>query len=256
MSGGEFDREAARYERARPNYPEALFNRLMTQCGLTAGMRALEIGPGTGQATEPLARRGLQICAVELGPNLAGIARKRLARYPNVDVIAGDFEATDLPLETFDLVYAATAIHWIGPSLRFEKPHTLLKSKGHLALIHTEQVSDEVGDRFIQATQPIYRRFASNPDAADYTPPALTELAPTPVDTALFQVISFDAFPMALEYTSATYVDLLRTFSPTIAMRPDQREEFLTSISETIDLQFQGRIVRHVAMTLLIARKS
>jgi ubiquinone/menaquinone biosynthesis C-methylase UbiE len=255
LQGGGFDREATRYDRARPTYPEALFSRLMAQCGLSAGMGALEIGPGSGQATEPLAQRGLHLCAVELGRNLAAAARKRLAPYPNVVVRTGNFETLNFPAETFDLVCAATAIHWIAPDLRFAKPHRLLKSHGHLALIHTEQVSDGDGDQFVRATQPIYREFATQSDAVDYAPPNLAELVPMAVDTALFKTMSFDVFPMRIEYTSATYVELLHTFSPTIAMATDSRKTFLDSIAEVIDRDFRGRIVRHMAMTLLIARK-
>lgn len=255
LQGGGFDREASRYGRARPAYPEALFSRLMGQCGLSAGMRALEIGPGAGQATEPLAQRGLQVCAVELGPNLAAAARKRLAPYPNVEVLTGNFEALDFPSENFDLVCAATAIHWIVPDQRFAKPHRLLKSQGHLALIHTEQVSDGDGDGFFRATQPVYRKFATPSDTIDYAPPKLAELVPMAVDAALFKTLNFDVFTLQIEYTSASYIELLRTFSPTIAMAVDAREAFLDAIAEVIDRDFGGRIVRHLAMTLLIAGK-
>ena len=34
---------------------------------------------------------------------------------------------------TFDLVYAATAWHWLDPAVRFHRAHRLLRSGGHLA---------------------------------------------------------------------------------------------------------------------------
>jgi SAM-dependent methyltransferase len=255
MSGGNFDLEALRYERARPRYPEVLFDRLMVESGVSAGMRALEIGPGTGQATEPLARRGLQICAIELGPNLAAETRCRLAPYPDVEVIAGNFEELPLPAATFDLVYAATALHWISEPLRFSKPHPLLKLGGHLGLIHTEPVSDGEGDRFARASQPIYKRFSDEPDAPDYVPPNLNEIVPTILNPTLFVPVCFAVFPVQIEYTSAHYVDLLRTFSPTIAMPLERRERFLSAIADLIDREFHRTIIRRVAFTLLVARR-
>ena len=42
----------------------------------------IEIGCGTGQATAPLAERGLAVTAVELGAELATNARRRLTGFP------------------------------------------------------------------------------------------------------------------------------------------------------------------------------
>jgi hypothetical protein len=43
-----FDRVADGYE-ARPGYPTAVFDILSDRCGLGAGARVLEIGPGAGK---------------------------------------------------------------------------------------------------------------------------------------------------------------------------------------------------------------
>jgi 16S rRNA A1518/A1519 N6-dimethyltransferase RsmA/KsgA/DIM1 with predicted DNA glycosylase/AP lyase activity len=94
-----FDKDAELYERARPGYPRELFDDLADLAGLRPGARVLEIGSGTGQATLPLAERKLEITAIELGPNLAAVARRKLARFPNVAVIVGAFEDWSLPPE-------------------------------------------------------------------------------------------------------------------------------------------------------------
>ena len=62
-----FGQAAERYDRARPEYPEALFDDLVTLAGLTPGDRLIEVGCATGKATRPLARRGFRITCVELG---------------------------------------------------------------------------------------------------------------------------------------------------------------------------------------------
>lgn len=72
--------------------------------------------------------------------------------------MTGAFEDVIFPSESFDLVYAATAFHWITPNVRFSKPYNLLKVNGHLAIIHTNHISDEVGDEFFFASQPIYKK--------------------------------------------------------------------------------------------------
>jgi ubiquinone/menaquinone biosynthesis C-methylase UbiE len=72
-----FDDVAERYDRARPGYPAELFDDLAALTGLRAGDRVLEIGPGTGQATLPLARRALLACIGALVDRHGGRIAKR-----------------------------------------------------------------------------------------------------------------------------------------------------------------------------------
>src|ERR1051326_5385446 len=91
-----FGQAAERYDRARPEYPEALFNDLVTLAGLTPGDRLIEVGCATGKATRPLARRGFRITCVELGAELAAVARKNLAGF-EVEIVRSPFEKWQPP---------------------------------------------------------------------------------------------------------------------------------------------------------------
>src|ERR1700740_2288422 len=84
-----FDRAAEDYQRTRPGCPAGLLDDLTALAGLQAGSRLLEIGCGTGQATVPLAERGLAVTAVELGASLAAAARHQLTGFPSVRVVTG-----------------------------------------------------------------------------------------------------------------------------------------------------------------------
>src|SRR5690348_4869599 len=125
-----FDRAAEDYQRTRPVCPPQLFDELMDLAGLGAGDRVLEIGCGTGQATVPLAERGLAVTAVELGAGLAAIARRRLAGFPAAEVVTSAFEDWTPPSTPFDAVVAVSSLHWIDPRLRYRKPHGLLRPGG------------------------------------------------------------------------------------------------------------------------------
>ncbi len=74
-----FETVAQLYDRARPGYPPELFDDLADMARLRSGSRVLEIGCGTEQATRPLAERGYKVVAVEIGPELAALARRKLA---------------------------------------------------------------------------------------------------------------------------------------------------------------------------------
>jgi SAM-dependent methyltransferase len=151
-----FEEVADLYDRARPEYPASLFDDLVTLCGLAGGGRILEIGCGTGQATLPLARRGLEIVCVELGERLAELARRKLAPFPAVEVVNASFETWEPREAAFDAVVAFTAFHWIEPAVRYEKASRLLREDGSLAVVMTHTVLPDDGDPFWAEVQKDY----------------------------------------------------------------------------------------------------
>ena len=152
-----FESAARLYQQARPGYPAELFAELVRLASLTRGDRLLEIGCATGLATVPLASRGFLISCVELGPELAEQARRNLARFPGVDVIQADFETWAPPAGvSFDLVYAATAWHWIDPALRYRRAWELLRAGGYLAFWSALHVFPPDGDPFFREIQDVY----------------------------------------------------------------------------------------------------
>jgi 16S rRNA A1518/A1519 N6-dimethyltransferase RsmA/KsgA/DIM1 with predicted DNA glycosylase/AP lyase activity len=78
-----FDQVALLYDKARPRYPDELFSALVEAIRLQNGAKLLEIGPGTGVATKPLADRGFDITAIELGAALANVAKHNFREYKN-----------------------------------------------------------------------------------------------------------------------------------------------------------------------------
>src|SRR4051794_24486054 len=145
-----FTEDAELYDQARPCYPTALFEDLARLVGTGHGCRVLEIGCGTGQATLPLAEQGCRIVAVELGAELAEVARRKLARFP-VEVLNAAFEDWPLPPDPFDLVIAATSFHWVDPLVRVTKSADALRLGGALATITTSHVAGGSAEFFAQA---------------------------------------------------------------------------------------------------------
>ena len=251
-----FDDVAELYDAIRPRYPEALFAELEHAAQLQPDAYLLEIAPGTGQATLPLARRGYQITAVELGDNMARIAREKLKDYPRVEIINSPFEGVDLPLAGFDLVYAASALHWIAPEVRFAKPHAHLKRTGHLAIIRRNKVSGEGSDRFANAIQSVYQRYERDATRTRaFSLRRLSEVTPQPLDQALFELKCFRTFPLVMHYSADDYAKLFSTISSTILMAPHARASLLGDIRRLINERFDGEVDQHYAMSLLVARK-
>ncbi|HWQ19666.1 MAG TPA: methyltransferase domain-containing protein [Methanotrichaceae archaeon] len=247
------------YYTYRPKYPEELFDKLVAETHIKPGAQLLEIGPGTGQATVPLAKRGYSITAVELGPKMADKARAVLKDYRNVEILVGAFEDVPLPKSHFDLIYSARAFHWIRPESKFKKPFELLRPNGHLAVIQASHVSDESGDKLFFASRPIYREYAcsSSPVNRDdnYRLPRACDLKPLDIDTSLFDLQSFTTIPLVITYTGTEYAGLLSTFSKAIALPAERRKRFLEAIKDLVNMEFNGAIEYHFAVTLTTAMK-
>jgi SAM-dependent methyltransferase len=88
---------AVAYDEVRPSYPASLVDTAMERGALVAGSRVLEVGSGTGKLTELLAARGLDVDALEPGPNMIDAARKRVGTTGRVRFHLGRFEDVSLP---------------------------------------------------------------------------------------------------------------------------------------------------------------
>lgn len=129
-----FERLAASYDAARPPYPAALFDQLLTEGVVGPGIRVLEVGAGSGEATGELLARGCQVVAVEPGPQL----RQRLGlAHPGVRVLEGRLEDVALPDAAFDAVVAATSMHWVDLGVALPRLHAALRERGLLAVWRT-----------------------------------------------------------------------------------------------------------------------
>lgn len=251
-----FDQVAELYDRARPRYPLQLFDDLARLTGLKAGARVLEIAPATGIVTVPLARRGYDLTAVELGQHLGEVARRNLQPYANAMVEIARFEDWPAPPEPFDVVCCATAFSWLDPEVRLEKCAALLKPGGHLAIWDTHHVAGGTTQFFIEV-QKCYERW--DPD----TPPGL-RLTPaqdiTPKtyeieDHPAFELLEIRDYLVTLPYSTSAYMDVLGTYSNMIALGERLQGELFACIQRLIDGRYGGRIKKTYLFQMVLARR-
>ena len=137
-----FDSVAERYEVSRPGYPAHVVEFITATAGLGPGAAVLEVGCGTGQLTERLARPGLQLTAIDIGASMIAAARRRLAGAEACFQVTS-FEDLNSADAAFDLVISSAAFHWIDPEVAFTKSARLLRPGGWLALLGTEEHYDD-----------------------------------------------------------------------------------------------------------------
>jgi SAM-dependent methyltransferase len=252
-----FDSAAASYQRVRPDYPVELFDDLIASAGLSPGDRLLEVGCATGKATLPLARRGFRITCIELGAQLAAAARRNLAGL-GAEVIEGRFEDWQPGSGgQFDLVFAATAWHWIDPALRYHAAWRALHPGGHLAVWGAGPVFPEGGDPFFREIQDVYDEINEGlPDGVTWPRPGEQEEHTAEIEASgLFEVTHVRHFDWEQVYDAEGYIGLLDTFSGHIAMEDWQRERLYTEIRRRLGERPQGTLRRHWGAVLHVARR-
>lgn len=249
-----FDLDAEAYDRTRPVCPAALFDDLLQVAGLAPGDRLLEIGCGTGQATLPLASRGLCVTAVELGARLAALARQRLAAFPGVEVLTGPFEEWE-PTEHYEAVLAVNSLHWIEPAVRYAKPAGLLDPGGMMAVVSTVRAQPADADPFWTEVQQDYRAvgYAGGPPP----PPEQVETPRLP-DAARtwFDDLTARRYPFRTIYTAEDYLANLATQSSTRALGPARAADFLSRVRDRLDSLGRPDLTVDFVATLTVARRN
>ena len=128
--------DGIRYQSARPDYPVAAIDFLVTALGITARSHVVDLGAGTGIFTEQLLRFGCRITAVEPTPGMRDVLAGRL---PGVKTLDG--RDVDIPLATssVDCVVVAQAFHWFDAPPALAEIHRVLIEGGGLGLIWNER---------------------------------------------------------------------------------------------------------------------
>ncbi len=252
-----FDAIAELYDSARPYYREELFDTLFAYAGIAPHDACiLEVGPGTGHATESLARRGAEILGIELGENLATVARRKLASFPRVRIVSANFETWE-PEGVFDIVFAATAWHWIDPKRRYELAARALKPGGVLAFtLATHAFPPDVDPFFIDIHE-AYKAIGM-PWKGTFPPPPPEELPDQRdeiVASGLFDDVKAMRWLWTTEYDADSHIALMSTASDHRLLEEAKREYLFSEMRRLTNARPGGRITKHELMSLHLARK-
>ena len=236
-----FNTAAVLYEDIRPGYPEELIQDIMELSGINDHSRILEVGCGTGKATQSFAERGYELVCLDIGADLIAVAQERLRKYPNVSFVQQAFEEWK-PEGTFDLVISATAFHWIDPKVRYLKAFQVLKSNGFLAVFSNQHVRKDEG--FFAESQSLYDKY--------YAP--MTTNCPTHAmnfpGVEAFQDPIKRVYPWTQTYSSEQYIKLLGTYSGHIALPDENRHLLFEGIVDLIETQYDGQVTKHYEAVL------
>ena len=154
-----FDQIPESFDKYRPRYCEELFKEIIAVADLDSSKEVLEIGPGTGQATEPFLKTGCTYRAIELGDNFTEYMKNKFSTYSNFHIVNADFETFDFGKQGFDLVYSAATIQWIPEEIAFSKAYDILKPGGILAMFMTRSDEKSGNEELYHEIEEVYKEY-------------------------------------------------------------------------------------------------
>jgi SAM-dependent methyltransferase len=243
-----FGSVAAAYERFRPGYPDELVDEVLAYADRSV-RTALEIGAGTGKATRVFAGHGVAVTATD--PDAAMLEELRKHVPATVSTVRGAFE--DLPTSsTYDLVFAAAALHWTEPAGRWSRVAALLNPGGTFASFGGQlHLADPDVERAVRAARAPFLaddEFPS-PDGTPADSPMQwpgTELA----RSVLFDDVRQSVIERRPTMSAHDYIGHLGTVSAYIQLPARVREDMLARILDVLP----ERVTLMADLTLHLAR--
>lgn len=248
-----FNTVAAQYDRMRPTYVEELYDDIWSYGCFKDGISAVEVGIGTGQATVPVLNRGVHVTAVELGDDLAAFCASKFADRAQFSVVNMPFQDFSVPENSVDLIYSASAFHWIPEEIGYSKVFDMLRPGGVFARFANHPYKDKGNEPLHEAMQVHYAKYMPrskfHAEFSEEDAKKRAEIA----EKYGFEDIQYKLYKRTRSFTAQQYVQLLGTYSDHIALG-EKREEFFALIQAEID-RFGGIITIYDTIDLQLHRK-
>lgn len=249
-----FNTEAEKYEKMRPVYVAELYDDIFKAVNISEDSNVIEIGIGGGQATLPILKKGCKLTAVEYGENLAKVCCEKFKDYPNFSTVIGKFEDSYFESNSYDLIFSASAFHWVPEEIGYTKVFNLLKSGGVFARFANHPFEDKGREGLPEAIQKVYAAYLPKSIAPkEYSEKQAIAMANI-AEKYGFIDIAHKLYKRTRTFNSNEYIELLGTYSDHIVIEEKIRNKFFSKIKSVID-DFGGKITIYDTIDLQLARK-
>ncbi|MDR1505343.1 MAG: class I SAM-dependent methyltransferase [Prevotella sp.] len=162
-----FNTEAEKYEKMRPEYVPELYEDIFDFITIDKTSNVVEVGIGGGQAALPILKTGCRLTPVEYGENLAKLCRQKFKEFPSFSTVTAKFEDFEYDKNACDLIYSASAFHWIPEEVGYTKVFELLKSGGVFAHFANHPYKDKGREDIHEALRKIYSVYMPGAGSAN-----------------------------------------------------------------------------------------
>ena len=248
-----FDMGAEDYDRIRPSYLPAIYEDILRYQPLNADAETLEIGIGSGIATKPILDTGCKVVGLEPGGHLAALAKNRFREYAHFSVETCTLQEFVCPDRRFDLIYAATAFHWIPEEYGYRRVYELLKEGGAFARFRYHAGSDRGREKLTDEMQALYREYMKRGKPAEFGEADAEAIAAIALKYG-FVDPEYRIYHTTKDFTANEYLSLLHTYPDHMKLEESDRCALFDGIYQAI-LRNGGVITVYYTMDLELARK-
>jgi ubiquinone/menaquinone biosynthesis C-methylase UbiE len=249
-----FNEDVKNYDKWRPTYCKALFDDIIEYSKLNESKKAVEVGIGTGQATLPFLKTGCEVTAIELGKDLAEYSKEKFKEYKNFSVCNTSFEDYECNDGSIDILYSATAFHWIPDEIGYSKAFKLLKKGGTLAVFWNKPSMKREDDLLHEKIQRVYQKYMpSNGSLIEKDTERYDRISRT-IQAYGFRDIEVKLYHQTRVFNASDYISLLNIYSDHRSMEAASRKLLYKEIEEAI-LENGDVINIYDTIELYLARK-
>lgn len=257
--GWTFDTAVSNYDKMRPGYVDEIYQAIFKYVPIDENSNVVEVGSGSGQATLPVLMTGCKLTAVEYGENFSELLKSKFKAFPKFSVVTGKFEEVSLEEDAFDLIFSATAFHWVPEKEGYEKVYRMLKKGGAFARFANRprncQNEPELGEEIQELYNEYYNKQHNIKSGTKkwFTEEDAKAISLIPEKYG-FTDIKYFLFYRERVFTASEYTKLLGTYSDHIAIEENIRKEFFSKIEDAINRN-GGTITISDTLDLELARK-
>ena len=248
-----FNEDEYNYDKYRPTYLEELFSDIINYSHIASVHKALEIGIGTGQATLPILQSGCKVTAIELGDKLTRYVKDKFSNYRNFNVINGDFMEYPIKTEFFNLVYCATAFHWLPLEQGYAKVRKILKGNGTIALFWNHPFPNRQDDISNIVNRRVYNKYRPSDRGVREFDESDCQKRINELERFGFKDVTSKLYYCKRNLTSNEYISLLNTYSDHSALSVEIKNNFEIDMKNAID-EVGGKINIYDTIDLYLGR--
>lgn len=180
---------------------------------------------GSGLATQPFLETQYHLTGIEPGKYLARLAKDQFQHYNNFTLFQNTLQDYVHRNNSFDLIYAATAFHWIPEEYGYKKVYSLLKSNVVFARFAYHAGRDKKQKSLMDKIQRIYDQYMpQSRRRKEFCKTNAKRLAAIALQYGFTNIV-YHIYHTTKDFTADTYIELLKTYPNHMALKENNRKK-------------------------------